>query len=81
MLGAVVLALTALLPQYVSSILGMGYGSALAPLLNIISFPVKEVVPAVVISQLAGNSLPPILHHKVGNADFRIGGESMHIVL
>ncbi len=79
MIGFIALALAALLMQYVSSTLGMGYGTVLAPSLIIAGFPVKEVVPAVVISQLAGNSLLPLLHHRAGNVDFGVGSRSTRV--
>ena len=74
-LEAIMLAVVAFALQYLSGSIGMGYGTILAPLLVIAGFDVKEVVPAVVISQLIGNTLLSVLHHRWGNADFSLGSK------
>ncbi len=74
-LETIVLAVAAFALQYFSGSIGMGYGTILAPLLVIAGFDVKEVVPAVVISQLLGNTLLSVLHHRWGNADFSWGSK------
>jgi len=79
MLDFIALALAALLMQYVSSTLGMGYGTILVPSLIIAGLPAKEVIPAVVISQLVGNSLLPLLHHRAGNIDFGFKSRSTRV--
>lgn len=63
----------ALLCQYGSVSTGMGYGTALTPLLLIIGFSPLQVVPAVLLSQLVGATAGGFAHHRAGNIslDFR----------
>lgn len=65
--------LIALLCQYVSVAIGMGYGTTLTPLLLILGFSPLQIVPAVLLSQLIGGTIGGIVHHRVGNIklDFR----------
>jgi uncharacterized membrane protein YfcA len=59
--------------QYVAVALGIGYGTALTPLLIIIGFAPLQIVPAVLLSQLAGGIVGGLAHHRAGNIhlDFR----------
>ena len=65
-------ALLALVAEFIDSSLGMGYGTALAPILLLLGFPVEDVVPAVLISELATGLLAGLAHHRAGNADFAV---------
>ncbi len=65
------LAALAFVTQYVSGVIGMGYGTILTPALILIGVNPLNAVSSVVISQLVGNSFLALLHHKAGNADFR----------
>ena len=69
----VIVALVALLFQYMSVSMGLGYGTALTPLLVIIGFAPLEVVPAVLLSQFVGGVIGGVVHHRVKNVslDFR----------
>ena len=66
-------AILALLCEYTDASIGMGYGTALTPLLLIIGFAPLDVVPAVLLGQLAGGLIGGIAHHRLGNItlDFR----------
>ena len=59
--------------QYIAVALGIGYGTALTPLLIIIGFAPLQIIPAVLLSQLAGGVVGGIAHHRAGNIhlDFR----------
>jgi uncharacterized membrane protein YfcA len=59
--------------QYIAVAFGIGYGTALTPLLIIIGFAPLQIVPAVLLSQLAGGIVGGIAHHRAGNIhlDFR----------
>ena len=59
--------------QYMSVSMGLGYGTALTPLLLIMGFAPLQVVPAVLLSQFAGGIIGGIAHHQVRNIklDFR----------
>jgi uncharacterized membrane protein YfcA len=55
--------------EFVDSTLGMGYGTALTPILLLMGLPVEHVVPAVLMSELVTGALAGFTHHRVGNAD------------
>lgn len=59
--------------QYVDATLGMGYGTTLTALLVMLGFPVRQVVLAVLLQQLAAGGVASIFHHAFGNADLRPG--------
>ena len=66
-------AILALFCEYMDASIGMGYGTALTPLLLIIGFLPLDVVPAVLLGQLAGGLIGGLAHHRLGNItlDFR----------
>jgi uncharacterized membrane protein YfcA len=68
--GAAV-ALVAFAAEYVDSTLGMGYGTALTPLLLLFGFEPLQVVPAVLVSELVTGLLAAAMHHAVGNVDLK----------
>lgn len=59
--------------EYVDATLGMGYGTALTPLLLIMGFRPLQVVPAVLFSQFLAGLVAGFWHHRLGNVflDFR----------
>lgn len=63
-------AVIALICEYVDASIGMGYGTTLTPLLLIMGFPPLQVVPSVLLGQLAGGLVGSFFHHRVGNVDF-----------
>lgn len=71
-LAAAVAAL-AFVCEYVDATLGMGYGTALTPLLLIIGFSPHQVVPAILFSQFLAGLVAGFWHHRLGNIflDFR----------
>jgi len=73
----VVVAMLAFICEYMDATLGMGYGTTLTPLLLILGFQPLQVVPAVLLAQLAGGFLGGVLHHKFRNIylDFRRDSE------
>ena len=52
---------------------GMGYGTLLTPLLLMLGFDPLRVVPAVLVSQLAGDFLAALFHHRFKNVDLSFG--------
>ena len=68
-----VIAGVAFISEYLDSGLGMGYGTALAPILILMGFNPLEVVPAVLISQLFTDIAACISHHRMFNVDLRPG--------
>lgn len=57
--------------EFVDSTLGMGYGTALTPLLLLLGFDPLEVVPAILVSELATGFAAGLTHHRAGNVDLR----------
>lgn len=63
--------LLAFICEYMEASLGMGYGTALAPILLLLGFSVIQIVPAVLLSELCASSLGAFFHHKSGNVNFK----------
>lgn len=61
--------LAALICEYVDSSLGMGYGTALTPLLLFAGFEPLQIVPAVLLSECLTGFLAGVLHQRDGNMD------------
>lgn len=70
-----VIAAVAFLSEYLDSGLGMGYGTALAPILILMGFNPLQVVPAVLVSQLATDIAACVSHHKMYNVDLKPGSK------
>ncbi len=62
--------LCALTCEYLDSSLGMGYGTLLAPLLLLLGYSAADVVPCILMSELATGLLAALLHSVDGNVDF-----------
>ena len=71
----------AFLLEVVDSSIGMGYGTILTPVLLIIGFDPLQVVPAVLVSQLAGDFLAAFFHHEFKNVDFSIGSKHFKVAV
>lgn len=65
--------------EYLDSGLGMGYGTALAPILIIIGFSPLKVVPAILISQFVTDIAACISHHKLHNVDLKINSRDFKL--
>ncbi|MFH1402916.1 MAG: sulfite exporter TauE/SafE family protein [Candidatus Altiarchaeota archaeon] len=61
----------AFVAEYLDSTTGMGYGTALTPLLLAIGFNPLQIVPPLLVSQLVAGFLAGFFHHKMGNANFK----------
>jgi len=61
----------ALCAEYIDSTLGMGYGTALTPILLILGFDPLQVVPAVLLSELVTGLFAGFTHHSFGNVNFK----------
>lgn len=68
-----VIAIIALLCEYVDASIGMGYGTALSPILLMMGLSPLQVVPSVLLGQLVGGLAGGFFHHRLGNIslDFR----------
>lgn len=67
------LTIAAMIMEFIDSALGMMYGTVLSPLLIILSYDVKEVVPSILLSQAVGGFIASWRHHGLKNADFHAG--------
>lgn len=67
----VVLSIMAFLCEYVDSTLGMGYGTALTPMLLLFGFTPMQIVPVVLLSELLSGLSAGFFHHKNGNVNFK----------
>lgn len=75
----IVVALTAFVSEFLDSGLGMGYGTALTPLLLMMGYPALSVVPAVLLSQLFTDVAACVLHHRAANVDLRLRSRDFRV--
>ena len=68
----VLVGIIAFISEYLDSGLGMGYGTALAPILIIMGYHPLKVVPAILISQLVTDVAACIFHHNLKNVNLKI---------
>lgn len=73
--------IVAFVSEYLDSALGMGYGTALTPLLIIMGRDPHAVVPAVLISQFVTDIAACFFHHKVKNLDLSPGSVDFKLAL
>ena len=66
--GVVVLAV---ILEFLDASAGMGYGAAMTPLLLVMGFDPKQVVPAVMIQQATAGMVGAFLHSEFGNVEWR----------
>lgn len=71
----------AFISEYLDSGLGMGYGTALAPVLIIMGYEPLRAVPAVLISQLFTDIAACISHHNLRNVDLKIYSKDFRVAL
>lgn len=61
----------AVIMEIIDSGLGMMYGTLLSPLLILMGYSPKLVVPSILISQAVGGTAGSVGHHMRGNSDFK----------
>lgn len=69
----------AFISEYLDSGLGMGYGTALAPILILLGFAPLKVIPAILISQLITDIAACISHHNASNVNFHFNSRDFRI--
>jgi len=69
----IAIAVIALICEYTDASIGMGYGTALSPILIIMGFMPLHVVPAVLLGQLVGGLVGGFFHHRLGNVVLDFG--------
>jgi len=75
------IAILSLICEYVNATLGGGYGTLLVPILLLLGFDIKEVVPAALLSQLVAGIIAAPAHHRLGNVDLKLGSRDMRLAL
>ncbi|HPD56826.1 MAG TPA: sulfite exporter TauE/SafE family protein [Smithellaceae bacterium] len=73
MLESFYLFIFAMIMEFIDSALGMMYGTVLSPLLILMGYDVKTVVPSILISQSIGGFIASWRHHRLQNANFQSG--------
>ena len=61
----------AVILEFLDASAGMGYGAAMTPLLLVLGFDPKQVVPAVMIQQACAGLVGAFLHREFGNVEWR----------
>jgi uncharacterized membrane protein YfcA len=79
--STLILVLLALVCEFIDATIGMGYGTTLSPVLLLLGFPIQAIIPAALLSQLAGNLSAAFFHHQVGNVDFLRDHRSRNVAL
>lgn len=74
------LAVMAFACEFVDSSLGMGYGTTLTPILLLVGYELKIIVPVVLLSEFLTGLTAGGFHHALGNADFRLKSRDSRIV-
>ncbi|MBN2382235.1 sulfite exporter TauE/SafE family protein [bacterium] len=64
--------LIAIVLEFLDASAGMGYGTAITPLLLILGFDPIQIVPAVMIQQATAGLLGAYLHNEFGNVEWRL---------
>ena len=62
----------AILLEFLDASAGMGYGAAMTPLLLVLGFDPKQVVPAVMIQQATAGIVGAFLHKEFGNVEWKL---------
>lgn len=75
------IALVAMACEFIDSVLGMGYGTTLTPILLLMGFEPTDVVPAVLLSELVTGLTSALLHHRAGNVRLHWRSRHLHVAL
>jgi len=75
------LIMVAFLTAVIDIIFGMGFGLTLTPILLLLNYTPKDIVPALLLSGLAGNVLSSFFNHRLKNADFTPGSRHFNVVM
>jgi uncharacterized membrane protein YfcA len=74
------LAVLAFSCEFVDSSLGMGYGTTLTPLLLLLGYDLKTVVPVVLLSEFLTGMAAGGFHHMLGNVNLRARSRDTKVV-
>ena len=76
-----VLAAIAFCCEFVDSSLGMGYGTTFTPLLLLMGFDLKTVVPVILLSEFLTGMTAGGFHHALGNASFKARSRDSRVAM
>jgi uncharacterized membrane protein YfcA len=76
----IALALLAFTCEFVDSSLGMGYGTTLTPILLLLGYDLKLIVPVVLLSEFVTGLTAGGFHHVLGNANFKLRSRDSKVV-
>ena len=71
----------AFISEYLDSGLGMGYGTALAPILLLMGYEPLRIIPAILISQFFTDIAAVLCHHSAKNVSFKLTSLDFWIAL
>ncbi|OIO35526.1 MAG: hypothetical protein AUJ74_06015 [Candidatus Omnitrophica bacterium CG1_02_44_16] len=71
----------AFISEYLDSCLGMGYGTALAPILILLGYNPLNVIPAILTSQLLTDITACFFHHNQRNVNLKINSKDFKTAL
>ena len=77
--SVVILCVVVFVSEYLDSSLGMGYGTALTPVLILMGYDPLTVVPAVLVSQLVTDIAACASHQRCANVDLRISSPDFKV--
>ena len=75
----IIIGIITFISEYLDSGLGMGYGTALSPILIIFGYHPLKVVPAILVSQLVTDIAACISHHNLRNVDLKINSQDFKV--
>jgi uncharacterized membrane protein YfcA len=67
----IIIIILAFVCEYIDSTLGMGYGTALTPVLLLFGFNPMQIVPVILLSELSTGLLAGFFHHREGNVNLK----------
>lgn len=71
----------ALIMEFFDASVGVGYGTALAPLLLLFGFAPLEIIPAILLTNVIFGIVAGFFHHRFGNVDLSFKGKDFKITL
>ncbi len=75
------LILITFLTALIDIVFGMGYGLTMTPILVLSGYDMHQIVPALLLSSIAGNILSSLFHHRFGNVDFSFNSRCLKIAV
>lgn len=67
--------------EFADSSMGMGYGTTFTPLLLLMGFELKVIVPVILLSEFLTGMTAGGFHHALGNASFKRGSRDLKVAL